>query len=220
MSFIVGLDLGQIQDYTAVAVIEQQVYIPPLGGWVSETALTGQLLELWDKSPQTRDLWEDAAPTPPPVYCRHLARWPLGTSYPTIVRDVIALVQTPPLKGCSILVPDATGVGQPVIDMLLHYAGVSMLPVTITGGATATGTHVPKRDLISATQVLLQSGRLKIARSLPDAAILEAELANYRVKVTENLHETFNAREGEHDDLVLALALACWFYVHTHPIAA
>ena len=41
----------------------------------------------------------------------HLERMPLGTPYPTIVRHVRALLDTPPLKGNAELVVDATGVG-------------------------------------------------------------------------------------------------------------
>lgn len=217
--FIVGLDIGKVNDPTAIAIIEEQVYCPPLGGWVSETAITGQLAELWYKSPETRELWQSQALGQPPIYCRHLARWTIGTPYPVIVRDVIALVHTPPLVGKVTLIPDATGVGAPIVD-LLYNAGVTMFPVTITGGTTANGGNVPKRDLISSVQWLLQAQRLKIASSLPDAAVLTKELSNYRVAITQSAHETFNAREGEHDDLVLALALACWWYTTTRWIEA
>jgi hypothetical protein len=49
---------------------------------------------------------------------------------------------------------------------------------------------------------------LKFAQALPETAILCRELENYRMRITASLVETFNAREGAHDDLVLALA--CW----------
>jgi hypothetical protein len=39
---------------------------------------------------------------------------------------------------------------------------------------------------------------------------LVRELEDYRVKITPAADETFNAREGAHDDLSLALALAVW----------
>ena len=37
-----------------------------------------------------------------------------------------------------------------------------------------------------------------------------AELLDYRIQYTAAGHLTFNAREGRHDDLVLALAIACY----------
>jgi hypothetical protein len=59
---------------------------------------------------------------------------------------------------------------------------------------------------------LLQSRRLQIARSLPDADTLVRELENFRVKITLAANETFGAwREGQHDDLVLAASLAGWW---------
>jgi hypothetical protein len=47
--------------------------------------------------------------------------------------------------------------------------------------------------------------------------ILIRELQNYQVKVTPAANEVFNAREGEHDDLLLALALAAWNGERTPP---
>lgn len=61
---------------------------------------------------------------------------------------------------------------------------------------------------MSKLQALLYSGDLRIANSLPDAAVLVCELQDFRVRFTEAGNATFNAREGAHDDLVLALALA------------
>jgi hypothetical protein len=54
--------------------------------------------------------------------------------------------------------------------------------------------------------------RLQIARSLTDARTQVRQLENFRVKITLLVHETFGAwREGQHDDLVLAAALAGWW---------
>ena len=65
--------------------------------------------------------------------------------------------------------------------------------------------------MISSMQVLLQTGRLKIARSLPQAALLARELVNFRFKVGHNGPEdALDWREGPDDDLVLALAIAAW----------
>jgi hypothetical protein len=89
--------------------------------------------------------------------------------------------------------------------------------VTITGGDTQTQAdaaswRVPKRDLVGALQVLLQQGRLKIASQLEHAETLRRELMNFRVKVNVTTgHDSYEAwREGDHDDLVLAAALAAW----------
>ena len=64
---------------------------------------------------------------------------------------------------------------------------------------------------MSALQVLLQSRRIKVAPSLPEAQTLVRELLDFKVKITLAANETFGAwREGTHDDLVLAVAIAAW----------
>src|SRR5262249_19861726 len=59
-------------------------------------------------------------------------------------------------------------------------------------------------------QGTLQGGRLRVVPSLPLADVVKDELLSFRVKVAESARESFNAREGTHDDLLLALPLAVW----------
>jgi hypothetical protein len=44
--------------------------------------------------------------------------------------------------------------------------------------------HVPKKELVSCLQVLLQGHRLKIAETLPEAKTLVRELETFQVKIT------------------------------------
>lgn len=186
----VGLDLGQAQDFTALAVLTR----PRLSGAAGE-----------DQTPAY------AVP--------HLERFPLGTPYPEVVAQVVQLLRAPPLRG-SMLVVDQTGVGRAVVDMLTAAmtgrVTCQMLPVTITAGQAVTEgeggqVRVPKKELVGVLQVLLQTRRLKVASGLKDAATLVRELETFRVKVTEAANETFGTwREGQHDDLVLAVGLAAW----------
>jgi hypothetical protein len=48
---------------------------------------------------------------------------------------------------------------------------------------------------------------------LPEASTLRKELQNFRVKIDpRTAHDSYEHwREGDHDDLVLATAMACWF---------
>jgi len=193
MTYYVGLDLGQANDYTAIAVVEE----------------TGERGES-------------------PLHVRHLERPPLGTYYPEQVARVKELVTDPALAedfyddwGTKVrsyppeLVVDATGVGRPVVDML-RKEDLSFSPVLITGGDIEHHEHgfyrVPKRNLVSSVQIALQSGQLKIAEELELAETLRRELLNFRIKVNiSTAHDSYEAwREGDHDDLVLAVALACW----------
>ena len=185
MEFIVGLDLGQAKDYTAIAVLERYDSAP----WIPYNPLEYHL--------------------------RHLERPTLGTTYPAIVQRVAYLLDASPLAGCASLVVDATGVGAPVVD-LLSTAGLRPIALTITGGDAAStdgaSWRVPKRQLVSNLQILFQSGRLKIAEGIPEASTLVRELLNFRAKVSAAGSDTYEAwREGDHDDLVLAVAMATYY---------
>jgi hypothetical protein len=179
--FYVGVDLGQSNDYTAVCVGER----------VGEGSGIG---------------------APWGLHVRHLERF-RGLPYPEVCDRLEGLLAR--LAAPHELVVDATGVGAAVTD-LLRERGLRFAAVTITGGDRTTrdgrgGYRVPKRDLVAGLQVLLQSGRLKIAAGLPDTETLRQELLAFRVKVSASGHDSYEAwREEDHDDLVLAACLCAW----------
>jgi hypothetical protein len=72
---------------------------------------------------------------------------------------------------------------------------------------------VPKRELAGVLQVLLGTRRLQVAPALPLALVLGKELATFTAKINVATgSESFEAwRTRDHDDLVLAVALACWY---------
>ncbi len=178
---IMGLDLGQAQDYTAIVISEA----------TESTVEANRLLH----------------------EVRYIERFPLGTPYPDVVNRVITMLETPQLKECVVII-DNTGVGRAVSD-LFRKLQAPLVPVTITGGGTASQEsgcwRVPKIDLVGAVQVCLQTERLKISRALPEASLLVKEMLDFKMKYTQAANVTFNAREGAHDDLVLACALAVWY---------
>jgi hypothetical protein len=190
--FFVGLDLGQSRDFTALAVVD----------W-TETA--GQ----WDAANWTHEKVIVQR-------LRHLERMPLGTPYPEVVERVTEVMESLAESGRCELIVDATGVGRPVVDMLRRESlDCEIRPVMVTGGQSESlddGYYkVPKRDLIIGLQVLLQTGVMKIADGLQYGPALMKEMADMRVKVTTSGNEQYGAwREGTHDDLVFAVALAGW----------
>ena len=192
--YVAGLDLGQKQDPTALAVVEWAEFA---GAWDGVT---------FEHRKETS------------LSLRYLERIPLGTSYPEVVYRVGCTMRSRQLAGAERrhLVVDGTGVGPAVVDLLQMEDLQSRLwPVTITGGDTeryADGYYrVPKRDLIVGLQVLVQQGGLQIAAGMKEGETLLKEMANMRVRVSGSGNEQFGAwRDGEHDDLVLAVALACW----------
>jgi len=191
MGFIAGLDLGQSMDYSALVLIERTQ--PPK----DPLALSRRAL-------------------PAAYQVRGITRWPLGTAYPSIVRELTERLSQPPLLDDTQLVVDYTGVGRPCVDML-RQADLRPVAVSIHGGDSVSHEglyyRVPKRDLVGTVAVLLQQQRLQIAESLPQTPVLTQELLNFKVRIDPNTaHDSYSAwREREHDDLVLALALACWY---------
>jgi hypothetical protein len=188
VDYLIGLDLGQARDYSALAVVER----------------------VWKPDP------DGAGRVVSQYAIRHLRRWPLQTSYAAVVADLAGLVKTPPLSW-PVLVVDQTGVGQAVVDFLARaQLSATLEPVVITSGHGASrgasrAWHVPKKELVCCLQVLLQSRRLQVA-AVPERPLLMQEMLAFRVKITAAAHETFAAwRERDHDDLVLAVALAAWW---------
>ncbi len=196
-TYTAGLDFGQSQDFSAIVILEH-------AGPGARPHLPEQVWHL-----------------------RHLQRWPLQTSYVAIVSDVMAMLGTPPLADHTTLALDLTGTGRPVLDLfraaLRRPASglkLPLVPINITGGVQVTQDrgifNTPKRDLVAAVQVSLQTGRLKIAAGLSDTPTLVAELQNFRVRISASGHDSYGAgageewRVGSHDDLVLAVAIALW----------
>lgn len=220
MTFFLGLDLGQAADPTAIAVVERLLPPPPLP--------TPTPARLPSRAPvfSSRLYPIPRGPQPPPPYefdCRHLERIPLNTPYPAVVDRVQELLATPALRNQTQLVVDATGVGRPVVDLFEHR-GLDPVAITITGGDTVTyerGWRVPKRDLVGAVAVLLQSDRLRFAAQLPEVPTLVRELLAFRVKIDPlTAHDSYGAAEwrtGINDDLVLALAVAVWYGLRWTP---
>lgn len=198
-----GLDLGKKSDHSALAILHHKERAGRHTG---------------------RERYE--------YQLRHLRRFPLGTPYREVAQHVVDLCMEEPLRYAknTTLVVDATGVGEPVyedVEAKLKAGGITgmgrrrvssveLKGVMITGGQSASYSggywYVPKRILASTVQVLLQNGRLKFAEGLPDGEVLRMELQDFRVKLNpETGHDRYEHREGAHDDLVLALAIAAWY---------
>jgi hypothetical protein len=173
--YLVGLDLGQRDDWTALAILEHDGAADLLN-----------LVRL------------------------ERAR---GMSYPRIarlVRDTMAA-----LPEDSRLLVDTTGVGRPICDQL-DELGVAHTKISIHGGAAVKmlddGTlSAPKRDLVAALVVRMEQATLRIADGLAHAKTLEQEALGFRMTLSPAGHDAYSAREGAHDDLLLAVALPVWW---------
>jgi len=199
-TYLLGLDLGQSQDSTAL-----------IAASVTENAAADHEYDVG-----------------------HIERVGLGTRYPEVVKhvcDVVDYLRRPyhvpgMPKGIEkradvYLIIDYTGVGRPVADMFLDAKpNCNLTLITITGGGAVTadptgGWRVPKRDLASSVQVVLQDMRVRWAKGLPLVPELKRELTGFRVKINARGHDSYGAgedwRSAPHDDLVLALAMLVWY---------
>lgn len=190
-----GVDIGQRVDRTAIALAEAQ---PRAGANGDEVHFV----------------------------VRHLERLPLGTPYPevtrrieTIVAIIRARVGERGLAASGLrLYLDATGVGQPVVD-LLTATGVRCTPVYFTHGDRRTDENgevkLGKAYLVSRLKTLAQTDRLHLPETAESEAV-RREFLDYELRVDEQANDKYGAfRTGAHDDLVTALGLA----VQTDPVA-
>jgi hypothetical protein len=145
---------------------------------------------------------------------RHLERVALGTPYTAVVARIGEIVQRIPR---CVVVVDGTGVGEPVVDALRRAGlGCEITAVTITGGERESRRgpvcSVPKEDLIAGLQMAMEKGELRVARRLEEAGALLKELLNVRITAGLAIGKVRIGADGygEHDDLAIALALACW----------
>jgi hypothetical protein len=195
---VLGLDLGRQADPSALARLE----------WTVPVLRPG--------APAIR--------LPRPAYrVPTLKRWQLGTPYTTIVSGLVAYLEKPPLAAARpAVVIDATGVGAAVCDAVKQEIrkaklDVVLVAVTITAGSAVTDAgggwwRVAKKQLASVLQVVLGSRRLLVAPGLREAPELVHELETFSVKITDAGNESYESwREGDKDDLVLAVALAAWW---------
>ena len=191
------LDLGELSDYTAHALIHTT---PP------RKSGTGALYTVVN-----------------------LVRY-RPSSYPALVRDVTRIHRQVELYDRSILALDATGVGRPVVEMF-HTDQVGtggeilravssfcpVYPVSITAGQKARPDagmlYVPKHELAMTAQVVLQQQRLKFDAGIPADVLTLArkEFAGFKIKYTAKGSTTYEAgRTGDHDDIVLSIAIGLW----------
>ena len=190
--FFVGVDLGQRQDFTAICVVDR-VEGAEFKRDSANAGLCGGVLDY------------SAEPEPWMLVARYLERMELGTPYTRVAERICEIVMHPALQDNCRLVVDATGVGRPVVDLLKSVGlGVMVTAVTITGGDSAHSKgeewHVPRRDLLGNLQVLFEQRRLKIARKAGETERLMRELEAMSA----------SGESGEHDDLVISIALGCW----------
>lgn len=184
--FFVGLDLGQANDYTALAVLEQL----KTEGDRKEAAYHVRHLERVRGLPYPEIVVKVAAMLESSALKGNAV---LVVDQTGVGVPVVDLLRQAGLKPIAVSIHGG--------DNTAHEKD---------------NWRVPKRDLVGTLQVLLQSKRLKIAARLELGQILQAEMLNFKVKIDPaTAHDSYSAwREQDHDDLVLSVALAAWWGEH------
>ncbi|MBQ4853227.1 hypothetical protein IMW82_00840 [Rhodanobacter sp. B2A1Ga4] len=196
----VGVDLGQSHDPTSIAVIEKVAPEIPA-----------------DTHPPKVEALRFAMRSIRPKYqLRLLEQAPLGESYILQAHRLKRILARAQIAEHDPLVwIDGTGVGKAVVDIFRQERIPNLRPVAITfagqEGPDGRGGHsVPKINLVSRVQAAMHTGCLVMPDTLPLAKTFRRELLDFRVSYSAVGNATFGAREGAHDDLILAVALAMY----------
>ena len=172
-TIFIGVDLGKRENHSAIVVLERFEEMPDFTNALRGVGLKKRYV------------------------VRQAERVMLGTPYTEVVARVKQVVTgVMAMKGGCILVVDESGPGVAVVEMMREVRmGCSLLPYTITTGAKATATSVPRVELVT------KRGELEIAAGCRHGNELLRELAHLQLS---------GKAAGRSDDLALALALACW----------
>lgn len=191
---ILGLDIGQKREFTAIAVVE-------FGYRPTDAA------RLHRRHKESH------------FVVRHLERLEPGSGFPVVARRLGEICRAVTARGNRrpIVYADATGLGAPVIGLLRAEAPDArrIWAVHFNHGDRRVEDRdryvvtLGKAFAVSRLQTLLQGDRLHLSRT-PEADVLATELLDYEIRVSEDANERYGAfRVGTHDDLVTALGLAC-----------
>lgn len=186
--YVIGADLGTLQDPTAISIIEDLLVPAPRWG-------KGYVQEF---EPRQLTLVQSF-------------RLKVGLDWPVIV-DTIRKVKNQVQD--STLWVDTSGIGQPV-GAMLKEKGVMFTGLTITGGDTFKKVdHITyrcsKSYLISFLSTLFQSGELKIANGVVDAKEFRQQVEDFQAITNASGNISWGTREGRHDDLLIATAIAAF----------
>ncbi len=134
---------------------------------------------------------------------RYAKQWKLGTPYGDVAKEVGVIYRKIELLGKPILVVDQTGVGDAVFEMIKgQLRGANLEGVVIN--------QELKRDMYAAMETNLEQGKLQIALDCQAAKELQQELLTVEIRRVGYGYKYGAFEKNAHDDLVMALAMACW----------
>lgn len=206
-----GLDPGQAKDPCANCVVEYCTGVIDEGSpWERHTNQTTALGLQKQKGERWRVI--------------HMERLKLGTRYGDITRHVASMLAAPQLQRdpsknqtpCE-LVLDFGGIGRGVAEDLID-AGLDPICVNLTGGLETNWKRrhlysVPKEEAIITLDARLHHDRfpLTFSKHLAEGEAFKQEIDDFQRNVSGAGRMKYEARQGKHDDMVMALAIAVWW---------
>ena len=186
MRLILGLDLGQSQDHSALCGVERVRLALPI--YRRKFRYVVRLLD----------------------------EFPLGVSYPDQIKRVVKTLEHPALKNSRMAVDYTGVGRPVFDLLKDARPPSILYPVLTTSGHNVTydpktrEIHAPKTEQVSLLQVLLEADLINWHPKLSAAGRLKDQLSRFRVKITKAKNQTFGAESGTNDDLVSSLMLACF----------
>jgi hypothetical protein len=159
--------------------------------------------------------------------CRHLRRLPSpATTYPVLIAHLRNMLSSSLLIGSSLVVEAGASIRATAKLLQKARLRAPIQPVEVTagvdGGYVDGVWKVAKATAIETTRQILQEDRLvfddqmpqEVAVTTPSAQTIYQSLLMYPFNKTSAANDAFASREGVDDDLILAVALACWYAEH------
>jgi len=184
--YLIGMDLALSFDYTAMIVLQ-------------------------------RSTVEGERPTYEALKINMIRR----LTVPLLVARIVDFVSKPPLAYHTTIVIERNQVGPGVIDPLYAAFRAADSPARLISGMVTAGdtvnrdgylVNVPKRDLVAAVSVVLETERIKIPRMLARSNDLEKQLRRFTMTKEAGGRTKFGADlSSVHDDLVMAAGWALWW---------
>jgi hypothetical protein len=218
--YCVGVDIGQVTDYTAMVVVKRTIAPPetalfaPVGAAPGDRSVRGSLRfdVVYAKRVKDRRLTQTARE----VFERVLKLAPQGSFGE---------------RGRISLAVDGTGMGRTVVDVFkdeidgrrgAYLPELDFRPVNWRGSTESMKPPertdgywgVPWAQAVWPAVVAFQEGQIRIGR-VDDKEQLLHELTHCKLKKTKTGVDKYESwREKDHDDLLSALTLAywCWWY--------
>jgi len=193
---IIGIDLGKMNDYSAVACVER---LQKYKSWPYEDECLGEPyyhLKVLERFPLNTD-WVKQAYFAQAIYEEIKARW----AEKKITPDIII---------------DAAGVGAPMLDMFKRLIPAAMGCYFTSGHQVNKENgiyYVPKQQVVTTTQIVSQGRRIKFGQGITDKESLKNELLNFSYKINQETgYVSFeHGKDSQKDDQVLAIAIALWY---------